>query len=83
MVAIVFTGLFFLLFVIINSLIRKSIIRPIEKFVGIADQVSKGKFDNQFEINTQDELKTLADAFTRLKTSLVMMMDMVRKAGNK
>lgn len=83
MVAVVFVALFFILFVIINTLIRRSIIRPIESFVDVADQVSKGKFDNKFEIDTKDELRTLADAFTRLKTSLVMMMDMVRKSGNK
>ncbi len=81
MVAIVFTGLFFVLFVVINILIRKSIIYPIENFVKTAEQVSKGQFDNKFEVNTEDELKTLADAFTRLKTSIVMLMDMVKKAG--
>ena len=47
----------------------------------VADQVSKGKFDNKFEVKTEDELKTLADAFTRLKTSIVMMMDMMKKPG--
>jgi nitrate/nitrite-specific signal transduction histidine kinase len=73
--------LFFILFIAINLLIRKSIIVPIERFVHTADQVSKGKFDNAFEVSTEDELKTLADAFTRLKTSIVMMMDMMKKAG--
>ncbi len=81
MVAVVFTMLFFILFVIINILIRKSIIRPIENFVKVAGQVSKGQFDNKFEINTQDELKTLADSFTRLKTSIAMLMDMINKPG--
>ena len=81
MVAIVFTALFFLLFVIINILIRKSIIHPIEMFVKVADQVSKGQFDNKFEVKTEDELKTLADAFTRLKTSIIMLMEMMKKAG--
>lgn len=81
MVAVVFTMLFFILFVIINILIRKSIIHPIENFVKVADQVSKGQFDNKFEINTQDELKTLADSFTRLKTSIAMLMEMIKKPG--
>jgi HAMP domain-containing protein len=47
----------------------------------VADQVSKGQFDNKFEINTQDELKTLADSFTRLKTSIAMLMEMIKKPG--
>jgi len=80
MVAIVFTGLFFVLFAVINILIRKSIIYPIESFVKTAEQVSKGQFDNKFEVKTEDELKTLADAFTRLKTSIIMLMDMMKKA---
>jgi HAMP domain-containing protein len=79
MVAIVFSLLFFMLFIVINVLIKKSIIRPIENFVKVADQVSKSKFDNKFEVDTEDELKTLADSFTRLKTSIVMMMDMMKK----
>jgi methyl-accepting chemotaxis protein len=81
MVAIVFTGLFFVLFAVINILIRKSIIHPIESFVKTAEQVSKGQFDNKFEVKTEDELKTLADAFTRLKTSIIMLMDMMKKSG--
>jgi HAMP domain-containing protein len=79
MVAIVFSLLFLMLFIVINVLIKKSIIRPIENFVKVADQVSKSKFDNKFEVDTEDELKTLADSFTRLKTSIVMMMDMMKK----
>jgi methyl-accepting chemotaxis protein len=80
MVAIVFTTLFVILFIVINLLIRKSIIHPIESFVKTADQVSKGQFDNKFEVKTDDELKTLADSFTRLKTSIVMLMDMMKKS---
>ena len=83
MVAIVFTTLFFLLFIIINSLIRRSIIQPIENFAKVADQVSKGQFDNKFEVKTEDELKTLADAFNRLKTSFSMLMQMVKKPAEK
>lgn len=79
MVAVVFSLLFFIQFIVINLLIRKSIIRPIENFVKVADQVSKAKFDNKFEVDTEDELKTLADSFTRLKTSIVMLMDMIKK----
>lgn len=82
-VAIVFTVLFVLLYLIITLLIKKSIISPIEHFVSVANQVSKGQFDNKFEVNTQDELKVLAEAFTRMKTSLVMMMDMMKKTGQK
>lgn len=81
MVAVIFTALFLLLFAAINILIGRSIIRPVEKFVQVADQVSKGKFDNSFEVDTQDELKTLADSFTRLKTSISMLMDMMKKSG--
>ena len=82
-VAVVFTMLFFIIFGVINLLIRRSIIQPIERFVRTADQVSKGKFDNEFKVDTEDELKTLADAFSRLKTSILMMMDMMKKTVKK
>lgn len=78
-VAIVFTVLFFILFLFINLLIRKSIISPIESFVKTADQVSRGKFDNVFDVDTEGELKTLADAFTRLKASIILMMKRMKK----
>jgi methyl-accepting chemotaxis protein len=78
-VAVAFTVLFFLIFIIINILIRRSILHPIERFVRSAEQVSKGKFDNTFDVDTEDELKTLADAFSRLKTSIVMMMERMKK----
>ena len=78
-VAVAFTVLFLLIFIIINILIRRSILHPIERFVRSAVQVSKGKFDNTFDVDTEDELKTLADAFSRLKTSIVMMMERMKK----
>jgi methyl-accepting chemotaxis protein len=80
-VAIVLTAVFFVLYLVITLLIRGSIIRPIETFVKVADQVSKGQFDNKFEVKTKDELRTLADAFSRMKASIVMMMEMVKKSG--
>ena len=45
---------------------------------GRAIQVGAGKM---LAFEGEDELKTLADAFTRLKTSIVMLMDMIKKAG--
>jgi len=80
-VAVVFTALFLIIFGVINLLIRRSIIHPIERFVRTAEQVSRGKFDNEFNIDTEDELKTLADAFLRLKKSIIMMMEMMKKTG--
>jgi HAMP domain-containing protein len=82
MVAVIFTALFLLLFVVINLLIRRSIIRPVEDLARTADQVSKGKFDNTFDVDTEDEIKTLADALNRLKTSIAMLMNMMKKPGS-
>jgi len=72
-------GIFFLLFIIIDKVIVSSIIKPIEQLAKVADEISLGKFEKNFIIKTKDEMKILADAFTRMKLSLIKAMDMIKR----
>ncbi len=71
--------IFFLLFLIIDRVIVGSIIKPIEELAEIAEEISLGKFDRNFIVKTRDEMKILADAFTRMKLSLIKAFDIIRK----
>ncbi len=78
-----FTGgsvVFFLaVLLVIDRIIVRSVVRPIENFVSVADEISRGKMDREFEVHTNDEMKTLAEAFTRMKISLAKAMDILKK----
>ena len=71
--------LFFFALLIIDYTITRSIIRPIEKIVDVAGDISRGKMGRSFEVDTNDEIKSLADAFNRMKISLEKAMDILRK----
>ncbi|MBI5026453.1 MAG: DUF3365 domain-containing protein [Nitrospirae bacterium] len=72
-------GFFLFLLIIINRVIKGSIISPIERFVIAAEEISRGRMDKEFDVKSNDEVRTLADAFTRLKLSLAKAMDILKK----
>lgn len=77
--SVIYSIFFFAVIIIIDRLIVASIIKPIEHFADVADEVSRGRFEKKFTVNTNDEMKTIADAFTRMKLSLAKAMDIMRK----
>ncbi len=77
--SIIYSLFFFAVMVIIDRVIIGSIIKPIEQFVDAADEISRGRFEREFTVKTNDEIKTLAEAFTRMKLSLAKAMDIMRR----
>ncbi len=77
--SLIYSGFFFVVIIVIDRLIIASIIKPIERFVEAANEISRGKFEREFAVKTNDEIKTLADAFTRMKVSLAKAMDIITK----
>ena len=71
--------LFFFALLIIDRIIIRSVVVPIENIVDVAGDISRGKMDRSFEVDTNDEIKSLADAFNRMKVSLEKAMDILRK----
>jgi HAMP domain-containing protein len=45
----------------------------------IAESVSMGNMDSEFEQKTEDEIGTLAKAFNRMKSSLAISIDLLNK----
>jgi HAMP domain-containing protein len=68
---------FALVVLVINLLLRQAVIRPLNRIATVANEVSMGNMDAEFEQNSKDEIGKLAAAFNRMKTSLVMAMNML------
>jgi HAMP domain-containing protein len=78
---LVFMGIvavaFALVMLVINLLLRQAVIHPLNRMANVANQVSMGNMNAEFEQRSNDEIGKLATAFNRMKTSLVMAMSML------
>lgn len=72
-------AIFAVIVILINFLIKKTIIQRIRKIEKIAHKVSIGDTSAEFEENTHDEIGSLAAAFNRMKYSLKIAMDILDK----
>lgn len=63
---------------ILNVLLWRMFIRPVTQISALADRVSLGELDApDFQVNTRDEVRTLADSLSRLRKSMVQAMKML------
>lgn len=69
----------FIAFFLIDAVINRSVVTPIEKLTEIATEISKGKMDREFIVTTEDEIKALAEAFNRMKVSLSKAISIIKK----
>lgn len=51
---------------LLSRLLSSSIARPIEEMCNVTQKVAKGDFNVRFEVDTEDELATLANNFNRM-----------------
>ncbi|MEC4817233.1 MAG: DUF3365 domain-containing protein [Scytonema sp. PMC 1069.18] len=58
-----------------NFWLKRYVIRPIKRVVHVAEAVSTGDFDAEFEKTSNDEIGSLVEAFTRMKLSLVIAIN--------
>jgi HAMP domain-containing protein len=63
-------------------LLQKSVIQPLTEIVKTANDVSMGDLSSDFQVQSQDEIGSLATAFSRMKTSLIMAMDMLTQTSD-
>jgi HAMP domain-containing protein len=69
---------FALVILVINLLLRRVVITPLNQMAKVANDISMGDMEAEFKQVSNDEIGKLAAAFNRLKTSLVMAMDMLK-----
>ena len=66
------------IFILLNIMLKKLIIKPILKISAIADEVSKGNMDAvEFKSRSDDEISMLAASFDRMRISLKKAMQML------
>jgi protein-histidine pros-kinase len=72
-------AIFFVMFVILNIMLDRFVIKPIVRMSAAADAISVGKFDlGKLDESGKDEVARLAQSFNRMTTSLVRAMQMLR-----
>lgn len=78
-----FSGAFSIFFLLVlfavDRFVVSSVVKPIEHIVEVAEEISRGKIECEFDVKTNDEIKMLADAFDRMKVSLAKAMDILRQ----
>ncbi len=73
-------GVFVVVFIALNVMVHLFVTRRIKNLAEVADQVSMGRFDAaQFQVGGHDELSTLAQSFTRMRTSLASAIKMLEE----
>jgi HAMP domain-containing protein len=68
----IITLVFAIAIYVANFWLKQYVIQPIERVVRVAEAVSTGDFDAEFEKVSKDEIGSLVEAFTRMKLSLLM-----------
>lgn len=61
----------------INFLLSKTVIYPLNRMAKVANEISMGNMEAEFAHKSSDEIGKLAAAFNRMKTSLIMAMNML------
>jgi HAMP domain-containing protein len=76
-------GVFAATILIVNFWLRRYVVRPLNRMAQVAEAVSTGDMDAEFERVSNDEVGSLSAAFTRMKTSLVMAMKMLEQDSTR
>jgi HAMP domain-containing protein len=66
--------------VVLNLVLLMTVILPISRFARLAEDASRGNLEGpELPVKGRDELSTLAEAFNRMRRSLLTAMNMVEK----
>jgi methyl-accepting chemotaxis protein len=68
----VFTLIFAATVLTVNFWLKHYVVRPLNRIAKVAEAVSMGNTEAEFERTSNDEVGSLADAFSRMKMSLMM-----------
>lgn len=72
-------GVFLMIFIALNLMLRYIVIAPITQMAKLADEVSKGNLKAaDFPVSGKDEVATLGMAFTRMRRSLEKALKMLQ-----
>lgn len=72
-------GIFTIVILLINFLLKKAVIQRIKSIARAAHATSTGEMRADFKDNSKDEIGALAAAFNRMKSSLTIAMEMLNQ----
>ncbi|MBD2431510.1 MULTISPECIES: c-type heme family protein [Fischerella] len=70
---------FVIVIVLVNIFLTRQVVLPLKRITRVAEEVSTGHMDVEFEQLTNDEIGNLAKAFKRMKLSLEMAMKRLKR----
>jgi HAMP domain-containing protein len=77
------SGVFAAVILLVNIFLNRQVIRPLKHITRVAEEVSTGHMDAEFDKFGNDEIGNLARAFKRMQFSLEMAMNRLKKShGN-
>lgn len=79
----VFIAIFAIAILLANLWLKQYVVRPLNRITKVAEAVSLGDMDANFEKQSNDEVGRLADAFTRMKTSLEIAIRRLTKRSDR
>lgn len=75
--------LVFIMAIFIAGMLSKTIIRPLLDLRELADAVSKGDTSRTIQVNSDDEIQDVAQAFERMRTSVSIIMKRMKEMRAK
>ena len=77
-IIIYLVAIFVVTLILLDVLLLFTIVRPVARLSGMADQISLGKLDGpELPVHGKDEISVLADSFNRMRRSLVSALKML------
>ena len=71
-------GIFIIVFVVVNIMLRLTVLRPISRMAAFSDEVSRGNLDAPaFEPTGNDEIAQLGRSLERMRRSLAKSLDLL------
>jgi HAMP domain-containing protein len=73
------SGIFIAVILLVNSILNQQVIRPLKRMTRVAEEVSTGHTDVEFEQLSNDEIGNLARAFKRMQLSLEIALKRINR----
>ncbi|MGI2905859.1 c-type heme family protein [Tolypothrix sp. VBCCA 56010] len=79
LILVIVSTVFIAVIFLVNLFLNQKVVRPLKRITRVAEEVSTGHMDVEFEQFSNDEIGQLARAFRRMQLSLEMAMKRIKR----
>ncbi|WP_341526499.1 DUF3365 domain-containing protein [Nostoc sp. UHCC 0302] len=79
LIIMIVSAIFIATILLVNFFLNRQVVKPLKRMTRIAEEVSTGHMDVEFEQFSNDEIGNLAQAFKRMQLSLEMAMKRIKR----